>query len=481
MAGPFDIVGDIAGGVADGVTSAAGAVADEATDVAGAVAGGVARGVGAVAGVLGIGGASGTNGGSSRWEAWGHEEIYAMLETVDPADIDEGAQAWREQSERDASIITALTDGLNGIVSAGWRGESADAAIGALGPVNDWATSLTEASGQTAQLLDTSGYYAGQAKVAVPPPVHFDLRQSLTSTVFGGPLGFGVDAYGQHQAQQEAHAEAVRVMNSVYSAPINENRAAVPVYPQLTDPTLQPPEPSPLSGPGAGTGLPGSGIPGGGIGGPGSGGPGGYPPYQPPAVAGLQSAPGVGAVQDGQIWPAQPTGSRQSGSSPGVGGPGAGGHGPGAAAAALPFVPPVGGVGGDERTRRGFRGAGSGAGRPGGFGGRPGGGPGGGASFGPRGSGALGAGAAGSGDGRWGPGSGGPSGAGPGGGATGGRGGGGGLGGVPLAGAGTGRGQGGEDSEHRRPSYLIEMDDVFNDGRKVAPPVIGEDPPEYYR
>jgi hypothetical protein len=37
-------------------------------------------------------------------------------------------------------------------------------------------------------------------------------------------------------------------------------------------------------------------------------------------------------------------------------------------------------------------------------------------------------------------------------------------------------GKGGEDSEHRRPSYLIEMDDIFSDGRKVAPAVIGDDP-----
>jgi hypothetical protein len=40
---------------------------------------------------------------------------------------------------------------------------------------------------------------------------------------------------------------------------------------------------------------------------------------------------------------------------------------------------------------------------------------------------------------------------------------------------GAGRGKGSEDVEHRRPSYLIEMDDVFTDGRKVAPAVIGED------
>jgi hypothetical protein len=49
----------------------------------------------------------------------------------------------------------------------------------------------------------------------------------------------------------------------------------------------------------------------------------------------------------------------------------------------------------------------------------------------------------------------------------------------PMVGGGQGRGE--KDTEHRRPSYLIETEDIWGDGRRVAPPVIGEDPPEYYR
>ena len=47
-----------------------------------------------------------------------------------------------------------------------------------------------------------------------------------------------------------------------------------------------------------------------------------------------------------------------------------------------------------------------------------------------------------------------------------------------MGGAGTGRD---EDKEHRRPSYLVESEDVWGDGALVAPPVIGEAPPDYYR
>jgi hypothetical protein len=47
-----------------------------------------------------------------------------------------------------------------------------------------------------------------------------------------------------------------------------------------------------------------------------------------------------------------------------------------------------------------------------------------------------------------------------------------------MAPVGVAGGKRGEDCEHRRPPYLIEMDDIFTDGRKVAPAVIGADPPE---
>ncbi|HEY0638628.1 MAG TPA: hypothetical protein VGD67_13340, partial [Pseudonocardiaceae bacterium] len=48
-----------------------------------------------------------------------------------------------------------------------------------------------------------------------------------------------------------------------------------------------------------------------------------------------------------------------------------------------------------------------------------------------------------------------------------------GLGGAPLGG-GT---RGDEDAEHRRPDYLLETEDIWGDGVRVAPPVIGGDRP----
>ena len=46
--------------------------------------------------VFDIGGASGNNGGSSDWEAWGHPDLYSMVQSsIDPADVQGGADAYR--------------------------------------------------------------------------------------------------------------------------------------------------------------------------------------------------------------------------------------------------------------------------------------------------------------------------------------------------------------------------------------------------
>lgn len=415
-----------------------------------------------VADLLGFGEPSGTDGGSSNWAAWGHAEIRSMLDTsVDPGDIGDAARAWSDQARNDADIVTGLTRDLQQIVSGGWRGASAEAAITALGPIDQWAASQADTADRTTALMDASGSSAGQAKATVPPAKSHDWGQSLRSFAVGGVPGAIIDAVAQDQAQSEAHTEAVRIMNNVYSAPINDHRTGVPVCPQLADPTLQPPEPAPATGP-----APGPGQPGGGAGAPGGGAAGGHAHPQPTAAP-LQGVGSVGSAGHGggPVEAGQPTGLRQP-----AGGQVAAGAAA-AAAASVPIMAPI--VGGDAQLARR---AGSGV-RPGGgravsgyVGGTGHSGTGGSAAdFGPRRSGA----AAEVTEGRMG------TGLGRGGVAGAGRAGLGGL--LPpslMPPMGGGRGKDGEDTEHRRPSYLIEMDDVFTDGRKVAPPVIGEDPPE---
>ncbi|MGH3795444.1 MAG: hypothetical protein ACRDSP_11185 [Pseudonocardiaceae bacterium] len=442
-------IGDVVGNIADGVK---GAVTDP---------------VKAVAGAFGVGDPSGNDHGSSNWAAWGHPEIRSMLDqTVNPGNIDEVARLWGTQGPALQHIITSCTTDLQRIVSNGWRGQSAGAATASLAPINDWAGSVHGAAGDTTQLMSASGSAAGQAKATVPAAPSHNWAESLGTTMLLGPAGGMIDAVGQHHAQEQSRAEAVRIMTNVYSAPINESRAAVPTYPQLADPTVQRPDPAPIGGPSPGPSRSGPGLP---VGGDPV--PGGYPASRqlPPSSAGLQgiSSPG-GARYPNTVGPPSVSSQGAGPQFPGAG-PGAGAA---AAAADVPIMAPMAGGGAIddfERAPRAGRGAVPGrAGLPGGLGGRANLSEraGGGAGFGPRGSSAAAAQAA---EAR--------PGAGLGGGAAAGRGG---AGDMPMGGMGAGRGRD-EDAEHRRPSYLIEMDDVFNDGRKVAPPVIGEAPPEYYR
>jgi hypothetical protein len=424
-----------------------------------------------VADLLGVGGPSGNDHGSSNWAAWGHEEIRSMLDiSVDPGDVGEAAGAWREQGRNTADVITGLTRDLNGIVIGGWRGASADTALTALPPIDQWLASVADTADRTTALMDASGSSAAQAKAAVPPPKSHDWGESLLSFAAGGPVGAAIDAVAQEQEQSDAHAEAVRIMTNVYSAPINDHSAAVPTYPQLVDPTTQPPDQPPGTGPASPTvysspaGY--SGTPGySGTAGPGAGAGahrGGHVAHTPaPAAATLQgvTSGGAGPVPHGaQVAPDQATRRPQH-----VGGQVAAA----AAAAGVPIMAPI--TGGDARRAAGG-GVRLGSGGSGGYRGASGqvsgvgrGGAGHAVEFGPR---PLGA-AAEIAEGRAG-------GLGRGASAVAGRAGAGELM-PPMVG---GRGKGGEDSEHRRPSYLIEMDDIFTDGRKVAPAVIGDDLPE---
>ena len=410
-----------------------------------------------VADLLGVGGSSGNDHGSSNWAAWGHPEIRSMLDTsVDPGDIGDTARLWRDQGRNAAELVSGLTRDLNGIVSGGWRGAAADAASAALDPINQWSARVADTAERTTALMDAAGFSAAQAKAAVPPPKSHDWGESLRSfTTTGGAVGAVVDAVAQEREQSEAHAEAVRIMTNVYSAPINDHRAAVPAYPQLVDPTLAPPDQPPNTGPAPGPAHPGGGPVPGAAASTHSGGHVAHTLSAPtastqPAPVALQSATsGVPAPPGGgQVAPDQGTHRLQH----------AGGQVAAAALAAAAGVPVMGQIAGDARRARPagggvWLGGGGAGGYPGGGGQVSGSGQvsGGGrvgaghlAEFGPRPSGVAeesrmgagpGRGATGMGAGRANPGE-------------------------MMAPMGGGRGQGGEDSEHRRPSYLIEMDDI---------------------
>ncbi|MGH3845855.1 MAG: PPE domain-containing protein, partial [Pseudonocardiaceae bacterium] len=289
-----------------------------------------------LAGLVGLGGPSGNDHGSSNWAAWGHEEIRSMLDqSVDPGDIGHTAAAWRQLGQDATDLVTHRTGDLQQIVTGGWRGSSADAATAALPPISQWSDTMASTAQRTTALMEDSGSAAAQAKAAVPPPRSHNWGESLLSFAAGGPAGALVDGVMQEHEQSEAHAEAVRVMTTMYSAPINDHRAAVPTYPQLTDPTQPVADQAPASGPAPGTlySAPGAAAAGSGV-------PGGrHAALPPPSAAALQSVTsgdGAGPMPQagGQVMPNQVTRGSQH-----VGGQAAAAAV--AAAAGVPIAAPI--------------------------------------------------------------------------------------------------------------------------------------------
>lgn len=424
-----------------------------------------------------------TSGGATTLaNGFTHEQLKTMVDAARPESANQVGEAWTRLGNRMMDFGNALSSTANSS-QAQWRGTAGNAARTALTQLAGWSGQTGQGLQFTSTNLRTQSDAASTAQT-MPDPVPYEpevyYRQMLQTNDPAQWAAIAQDAREQYDLHVAAWNEAIDKTNT-YAETLRTTDSTMPAF-----------APPPTFGGGGGIDEPGPRPPGGGVNPPGGGVPpggGGLPPggVTPPGFGTPPIGPGPGGrplvptptppTSTPPTGPGYPGGPRPGGpgypGGPGQNGPGLPG-GPG-----FPGGPRPGGPGGPG-GRPGF---GPGA----GLGGRPGAG-----GFGPGGSGGTGAGGAGAGAGaglRGGPGGlGGPGLGGAGTGVAGegaaGRGGAGagagrgGAGGFPLGGAGA---QGEEDKEHKRPSYLVESEDVWGDGTLVAPPVIGEAPPEYYR
>jgi hypothetical protein len=414
-----------------------------------------------------------------------HDQLKQMIDSAKPQGVSGLGSDWVKLSEELHTFATDMR-GLAQSTQARWVGTAGDAAQGALLSLADWSEVTASGIDTMSSNVSEQSSAASTAQNAMPDPVPYDpavymARLNSTSSPFEW-MQIVADAYQQYDAHQAAEREAQQVVN-VYSQSLHETASTMPAFsPPPTFGGETGKDDPPIGGRpdvsgGTGTGVP---LPSGVL-------PGSVPPDPPPS-GGVPPAPPVPPPPPGS--PPAPTYPQQ----PSIVPPGP--VPPGPVPPRVPALPSDPGMyppgptipGGSGRSGPG---GGSGMGRSGSLG------PGSGTP------GRAGAGGSGAGRGAFGPGGFGPGGSGsgaPGAGARGvgglgaaagladdaaaarsgaaGRGGAGGMGYGPMVGAGTG---GDDDKEHRRPSYLVESEDVWGDGTLVAPPVIGEAPPEHYR
>jgi hypothetical protein len=411
-----------------------------------------------------------------------HTQLQAFLDSnLDVDQVSSVSTAYHEVHK----VFDRFAQSMNTAVSASkgtWEGSAAESAQSYFTSLGKWSDANSQNAKLASETIYDQGQAAATAKNSMPAPIPFSWKDELKDWATSNPfnLADNVDKSIQKQKDsQEAHDQAAGVM-STYDKNLYEAASKQPAF-------APPPSFSAGSGSGDPTGsgdkqginnpsgvsMPGSGsvsMPGGGSSGFSGGGGSGFSggsvpgPNATPHLSGPGSTTGAGILPAGTTTPA--------GFVPG-GVAASTGSNPNTSMGGMPMSPmPMGGgfgnLGGDEAYNS----------KLGGGGGGGGGGRGSGAGFGPGGSGsATGAGAA-SGAAR--PGGIGAAEAAAGrgmgglGAGAGGRGGGG-----MGQGGGLGRGQkgeGDEDTEHSRPTYLVEgdPDEVFGTDMRTAPPVIGE-------
>ncbi|MGH3772803.1 MAG: hypothetical protein ACRDRW_15665 [Pseudonocardiaceae bacterium] len=399
--------------------------------------------------------------------AYDHPTLKQMIDASEPSQAHELGRLWNDLGNEimhfGASLQRTATSS-----EAIWVGQAGNAARATVSALAAWS----QHTGQGVQFMGTTvrtqAEAAEAAKAAMPeplvPPYDPAKYQAQLNSTSNPAEWFRImsDARKQADLQDAKHAEAIRVVET-YSASLRETDTAMPAF--------TPPPTFGNGDTGHNRGVP---TPGGRTGGalPPAGGAGGTVP----GGSATGGAPGIGG------------GGPPAAAGTSVDGPGSGGTAPASTPAqSVSYVPEI--PGGVPAGRSGgepggssvlpaavIGGAGPGGGRGSSASGRRGGGAGGG--FGPRGSAGLGASNSRTGNPRASnppasnvdshPDSNPPRRGGASTGASSGF--------PPMAG--TGRDE--KDTEHRRPSYLIETEDIWGDGRHVAPPVIGEDPPEYH-
>ncbi|WP_211764120.1 WXG100 family type VII secretion target [Kutzneria sp. CA-103260] len=390
-----------------------------------------------------------------------HDQLKTLVtQDVEPGTAYKAGDEWQGLADQMRDAAITLDAAINGSQSH-WEGAAADLARAHLAKVRDWSADTAQYFNATGTAMHDQVDAAAKAKADMPDPIEYNpgkmLAQAATNPI--SLIALPAEMYLTHEASNDAKNKAVQVIQA-RDASMQSASSSIPAFT---------PPPDLSGGSTANTQLASAGPVGAGGGvaayhGTSGGGSYGGSGYNPATGGGGYHAAQPGGPVPGGYNPNQVGGpgggpTRLAGYDPGPGGPGFNGpnygNTPGAGGPNSPYGPGgapaiglAGGAGGGEGGG-GYRGGAGGPGSTSSASAKPG-----------MGS-STGTGAAGEGG-------------------SGARGGMGAQGSVGQSGMGAGgAGRGGkkeEDKEHKRPTFLVETDDVFGDGQMVAPTVIGENP-----
>ncbi|MFI9384095.1 WXG100 family type VII secretion target [Kutzneria sp. NPDC052558] len=400
---------------------------------------------------------------NANYPGMSHDQIKTLVtQNVDPGAAYKAGDEWHGLAGqlRDAAIT--LDAAINGSQSH-WEGAAADLARAHLAKVRDWSADTAQYFNATGTAMHDQVDAAAKAKADMPDPIEYNPGKMLAQAAVNpiALIALPAEMYLTHEASNDAKNKAVQVIQARDSS-MQSASSSIPAFtppPDLSGGSTASTQLASAGPVGAGGGVSAyQGTSGGGA----SYGGSHYTPstsgggYTPAGVT-----PGGSGYTPNQVGGPGSSTTRLAGYDPGMGGPGYNGpnytNTPGGGGPNSPYGPGggpaiglAGGAGGGAGGGGSYRGGAAGAGSSSSS-----------ASTKPGMGSSAGAGAAGEGG-------------------SGARGGMGASGSAGNSGMGAGgAGQGGkkeEDKERKRPTFLVETDDVFGDGQMVAPTVIGENP-----
>lgn len=186
--------------------------------------------------------ASPTPPGGTNWNAYSHEQLYAMLwQDADVGDVSAVAAEWG----RHGSALTEFADVLRrqaDDLRSNWQGQAADLAADRLAELSDKVWNAGARAGTVGKAAGDAGDALALARNTMPPPPP-DPMTLMTSSVGAGPLPplnaliiGGARLFTADAVAGAAKADAVRVMQGYESSLRTSGHQVVPARPDATTP-----------------------------------------------------------------------------------------------------------------------------------------------------------------------------------------------------------------------------------------------------
>ncbi|MFX0574857.1 hypothetical protein [Nocardia nepalensis] len=176
-------------------------------------------------------------------------QLREKVDKIDITAVDNLATAWNEIGKRAETSLNTFTKVMERATDEGiWKGASRNAVAKAVGDYSTQAVQLANAAKLTGSKVAELKTGLEPTKALVPHAP--DLRSNVENARHWIA---GRGWRDNDEAESTAHAEAVRVLRTVYAPVIEETDTNVPVIPKPDNPTAKPGG-TPTGGPGTSTG-----------------------------------------------------------------------------------------------------------------------------------------------------------------------------------------------------------------------------------